>query len=207
MARSLFITVEGGEGAGKSTLLAAIREWFESRGREVIVTREPGGTPVGERIRDVLLHQAGDIDAATEILLIFAARAEHLSRVIRPALAANKVVLCDRFTDATYAYQGGGRGIPDQRIATLETWTQNDLRPDITLLLDVPVDIGLERAAGRSVPDRFEREQATFFQRVRQAYLSIAQRDPRRVHVIDASRSAAEVRQSALSVLEKMVSD
>lgn len=205
MARGLFITLEGGEGAGKSTLINAIREWFSAHGREVVVTREPGGTDTGEQIREVLLHHAGSIDPATEILLVFAARAEHLARVIRPALEAGKIVICDRFTDATYAYQGGGRGIPAERIVDIETWVQRGLRPDVTLLLDVPVDVGLQRAAKRSAPDRFEREQQSFFERVRQAYLAIAKREPRRMHVIDASQSADEVSRAALAILQRVM--
>jgi dTMP kinase len=205
MTRGLFITLEGGEGAGKSTQLAAIEGWLKARGREVVVTREPGGTPAGERVRDVLLHYAGDMDPDTETLLIFAARAEHLARVIRPALALGKVVLCDRFTDATYAYQGGGRGVPSERIAQIESWVQQRLRPDLTLLLDVPIETGLRRAEQRGAPDRFEREQRDFFQRVRSAYLAAAEREPNRIHVIDASRPTDEVTQTAIAVLRNLV--
>lgn len=204
-ARGFFITLEGGEGAGKSTQLAAIQDWLRARGRDVVVTREPGGTPAGERIRDVLLHQSGEMDVETELLLMFAARAEHLTRVIRPALAAGKVVLCDRFTDATYAYQGGGRGVPTERIAAIESWVQKGLRPDLTLLLDLPVELGLGRAGQRSAPDRFEREQTQFFERVRAAYLAMATREKNRIFVIDASREATEVTRSIISVLEKGV--
>src|SRR5690606_40286049 len=131
MRRALFITLEGGEGAGKSTQLRAIADWLRRRGRDVVVTREPGGTPLGERLREVLLHGQGDMSPDAEALLMFAARAEHLARVIRPALAAGRSVLCDRFTDATYAYQGGGRGIPATRLAALEQWGQGGLRPDL----------------------------------------------------------------------------
>lgn len=205
MARGLFITVEGGEGAGKSTQIAAIKEWLEIRGHQVVITREPGGTELGEKIREVLLHHAGEIGAEPEVLLVFAARAEHLARVIRPALAAGKTVLCDRFTDATYAYQGGGRGISVERIAALEDWVQGELRPDLTLLLDVPAPLGLDRAARRGRLDRFEREQLGFFEKVRAAYLVAAAREPKRIHVIDASRSEAEVTQSVRAVLEKVV--
>ncbi len=202
MAHGFFITVEGGEGAGKSTMLAFMRDWLATAGREVVVTREPGGTPLGERVRDILLHARElHMTAETEALLMFAARAEHLERVIRPALDAGKTVLCDRFTDATYAYQGGGRGLSAERIAQLEAWVQGALRPNLTLLLDVPVDVGLKRANQRSEPDRFEREQQEFFERVRAAYLERARREPQRLRVIDASRTPAEVQQQIADVL------
>jgi len=205
MHKGLFITLEGGEGAGKSTQLATARDWLEAQGRRVVVTREPGGTELGERIRAVLLHHGGEIAPETEVLLIFAARAEHLARVIRPALSTGAVVLCDRFTDATYAYQGGGRGLGQARIAELERWVQGDLRPDLTLLLDVPADLGRQRAADRSTPDRFEREQQAFFERVRAAYLAGAAREPKRIRVIDAARSAAEVGAAIIDVLREVV--
>lgn len=205
MARGLFITVEGGEGAGKSTQLAVIREWLEARDHQVVVTREPGGTELGEKIREILLHYSGDIGADAEVLLVFAARAEHLARVIRPALTAGKTVLCDRFTDATYAYQGGGRGVALERIAALESWVQQELRPDLTLLLDLPVAVGLDRAARRSALDRFEREQRDFFEKVRAAYLAAARREPNRIQVIDASGGAAQVSQSVIAVLQKVI--
>lgn len=206
MAHGFFITIEGGEGAGKSTMLAFVRDWLARAGRETVVTREPGGTALGERVRDILLHAHElQIDAETEALLMFAARAEHLTRVIRPALDAGKVVLCDRFTDATYAYQGGGRGLPEERIAQLEAWVQGALRPTLTLLLDVPVETGLERARRRGAPDRFEREQREFFERVRAAYLTRAQSDSQRVRVIDASRTPAEVQQQITRVLAEVV--
>ncbi|MEW8014696.1 MAG: dTMP kinase [Candidatus Sedimenticola endophacoides] len=186
-----FITVEGGEGAGKSTNLDYIRSLIEAAGHPVLFTREPGGTPLGEEVRELLLgHRHGmadDMADDTELLLMFAARAEHIARCIRPALERGQWVLCDRFTDATYAYQGGGRGLSEARIATLEQWVQGGLRPDLTLLLDLPVEIGLSRAGARSEPDRFEREQAAFFQRVREAYLRIAEAHPARVTVIDAA--------------------
>jgi dTMP kinase len=204
MRRGLFITLEGGEGAGKSTQLAAIKQWLETHGHQVVLTREPGGTAIGERIRDILLHQAGEVDLDTEVLLMFAARAEHLQRIIRPALAEGKTVLCDRFTDATYAYQGGGRGVPAERIAQIESWVQKDLRPDLTLLLDIPIDVGRKRAAGRAAPDRFEREQEAFFERVRSAYLAAAALEPKRIRVIDASRTQPEVTQAIIAVLDKV---
>ncbi|MEW7977048.1 MAG: dTMP kinase [Candidatus Sedimenticola endophacoides] len=183
-----FITIEGGEGAGKSTNLDYIRSLIEAAGHPVLFTREPGGTPLGEEVRELLLgHRHTGMADDTELLLMFAARAEHIARCIRPALERGQWVLCDRFTDATYAYQGGGRGLSEARIATLEQWVQGGLRPDLTLLLDLPVEIGLSRAGARSEPDRFEREQAAFFQRVREAYLRIAEAHPARVTVIDAA--------------------
>ena len=200
----MFITLEGGEGAGKSTSLAFVRQWLEDAGREVVVTREPGGTELGERVRDILLHDRElRISPESEMLLMFAARAEHIARVIRPALTLGKFVLCDRFTDATYAYQGGGRGIPAERIAVIENWVQGDLRPDLTLLFDVPVAAGRQRAGQRSEPDRFERENNEFFTRVHEVYLARAQSDPGRVRVIDAGRSLEEVERQIEKVLEE----
>ncbi len=183
-----FITVEGGEGAGKSTNLELIKELLEAAGHPVLFTREPGGTPLGEEIRALLLgHRHDGMAPETELLLMFGARAEHLNRKIIPALNAGTWVLCDRFTDATYAYQGGGRGIATERIQSLEQWVQHDLRPDLTLLLDLPVEVGLERVGRRSAPDRFESEARHFFQSVRACYLDIAKKEPERVKVIDAS--------------------
>lgn len=202
MKRGYFITLEGGEGAGKSTALPFVRDWLAQAGHEVVVTREPGGTELGERVRELLLHRRElHMSTETETLLMFAARAEHLVQIIRPALAAGKTVLCDRFTDATYAYQGGGRGLPAARIAELEAWVQGALRPDLTLLLDVPVETGLMRANQRSVPDRFEREQREFFERVRAAYLERARRESQRIHVIDAARGLAAVQTQLQAVL------
>jgi len=199
----IFITIEGGEGAGKSSMLDFIRDWLKRQGQTVCVTREPGGTALGERVRELLLH-AKEIDIApdSEILLMFAARAEHIAHVIRPALERRATVLCDRFTDATYAYQGGGHGVPAERIAALESWVQRELRPDLTLLFDVPVDIGLARAAGRSgAPDRFESRNRDYLERVRQTYLQRAAKEPQRMRIIDASRSVKDVEQSVSSVL------
>jgi len=193
MNRGLFITLEGGEGAGKSTSLAFVREILEQAGRHVVATREPGGTPLGENIRDLLLHGRENMDVDTELLLMFAARAEHLARVIRPALANGSCVVCDRFTDATYAYQGGGRGVPEARIRILEDWVQKGLRPDLTILLDIPVEQGLGRAGQRSAPDRFEREKIDFFERVRNRYLASAAKEPQRVRVIDAASDIPQV--------------
>jgi len=189
-----FITFEGVEGAGKSTQVTALRDWLEGQDIPVRVTREPGGSPIAERIRNLLLDRdnagmAGD----AELLLMFAARAEHLAKTIRPALDAGIWVLCDRFTDATYAYQGGGRGVAQRRIALLEDLVQGSLRPDLTLLFDLPVAAGLARARGRSAPDRFESETARFFEAVRAEYLAIAAREPERVRVIAAQADPATV--------------
>ena len=204
MATGRFITVEGGEGAGKTTQIGFMRDFLEQRGLPVALTREPGGTGLGEEIRALLLgHRDDGMALATETLLMFAARAEHLQRVIRPALAAGHWVLCDRFTDATYAYQGGGRGLPPTQIAILENWVQVDLRPDLTLLLDVPVEIGLQRANRRSAADRFEREEQAFFERVRTAYLQRARQYPDRYRIVDARYSLEQVR----SGIEQMLGE
>lgn len=184
-----FVTIEGVEGAGKSSVLDGVCQRLESLGIGVVRTREPGGTPVGEAIRDVLLDPAQTgMDEHCELLLMFAARAQHLDEVIRPALERGDWVVCDRFTDATYAYQGGGREMNEDAIAWLENWVQGSLRPDLTLFLDVPVNVGLERAGNRSDPDRFEGERAVFFERVRNRYLQQARAEPERFHVVDATQ-------------------
>ncbi|MBU1192228.1 MAG: dTMP kinase [Gammaproteobacteria bacterium] len=192
--RGRFITVEGGEGVGKTTNLGYIRAALENAGKQVQSTREPGGTPLAEQIRGLLLDPINTgMSADCELLLVFAARAEHLAKVIQPSLESGQWVLCDRFTDATYAYQGGGRGLSRQRISELEALVQGALRPDLTLLLDVPVAIGLARAGERGSLDRFEQEQTDFFERVRQAYLERAAAAPERYRVIDASLTLAQV--------------
>lgn len=189
-----FITIEGIEGVGKTTNIEFIEKLLEDAGKDIVMTREPGGTSLGEDVRELLLgHKHDGMSRDAELLLMFAARAEHLDKVVKPALDANKWVLCDRFTDATYAYQGGGRGFDTIPIETLENLVQGELRPDITLLLDVSVEIGLERAGKRSEPDRFEKEKHEFFERVRQTYLQRAKADPTRMIVIDASKSLADV--------------
>ena len=195
MSRGRFLTVEGGEGAGKSSCVDFIRRHLEAAGRRVVVTREPGGTPLAEEIRALLLgHREDGMCDDSELLLVFAARADHIERVILPALARGDWVLSDRFTDATYAYQGGGRGLDPARIAHLEQLVQGDLRPDLTLLLDLPVRDGLARAAGRDgAPDRFEREASEFFDRVRATYLARAADEPERFRVIDAALPLDEV--------------
>lgn len=189
-----FITVEGGEGAGKTTLAAFMRDVLEQAGYPVVLTREPGGTSLGEELRGLLLsHRSDGMTLAAETLLMFAARAEHIAKVIRPALAAGSWVLCDRFTDATYAYQGGGRGLPPERIAVLEEWVQEDLRPDWSVLLDLPVVAGLARARQRSAADRFEQEDRAFFERVRATYVNRALQNPDRYQVVNADRPVEAV--------------
>jgi len=203
-----FITIEGIEGAGKSTNLALVLEMLQSAGKSVVVTREPGGTPLGEDLRALLLgHRHDGMAVDTELLLMFAARAEHIAGVIRPALEAGSWVLCDRFTDATFAYQGGGRGISRERIADLEQWVQGDLRPDFTLWLDVPVAEGLARAGRRSDPDRFEKEQAPFFEAVRAAYADIAAAEPWRVRRIDAGLPIAGVQQQIRQAVDEILKE
>lgn len=198
-----FITLEGVEGAGKTTALARVEATLAAAGIDLVVTREPGGTPLGEDLRELLLgHRHTGMSDDAELLLMFAARAEHLHQVIEPALAAGRWVLCDRFTDATYAYQGGGRSIDSERIRVLEDWVQGTRRPDLTLLLDLPVSTGLARAGQRSEPDRFESEQQAFFEQVRQAYLAIAEREPTRVKVIDAAMSLEVVGDAIQAALE-----
>ena len=205
MSHGLFITLEGGEGAGKTTSLAFVRAVLEQAGKNVIRTREPGGTPLGEKIRELLLHGQDERQVDTELLLMFAARNEQLARVVRPALATGAVVICDRFTDATYAYQGAGRGAPDARIRLLEEWVQQGLRPDLTLLLDIPVEQGLARAGQRGAPDRFEREQVDFFERVRYAYLAAAAREPQRIKIIDAAQDLPQVQRQLRAALGKLL--
>lgn len=202
----LFITLEGPEGAGKSTNREYLAERLRERGIEVQLTREPGGTPLAERIRELLLDPSDEQMAVdTELLLVFAARAQHIAQVIRPALARGAVVLCDRFTDATYAYQGGGRGLPVERIAQLESFVQGDLRPDLTLVFDLPVEIGLSRAAARGRLDRFEQEGRAFFEAVRATYLDRARAEPARYHVLDAAQSLAAVQRDLDGLLPTLL--
>jgi len=199
------ITLEGGEGAGKSTLLSGLREHLEAAGLRVLCTREPGGTATGERIRALVLDPAqGAMAAETELLLMFAARAQLVREVLRPALAAGQWVLCDRFTDASYAYQGGGRGVDPARIAELEALATQGLKPDLTLLLDLPVHHGRARANGRGAVDRIETEDDGFFQRVRGAYLARARAEPARFRVIDASAPPAEVLRAAIEAVDAL---
>lgn len=207
--RGRFITLEGSEGSGKSTQIALLEERLVAEGRTVVVTREPGGTPLAERLREVVVH-AGDetLSAESELLVMFAARSVHLDSLVRPALARGDWVLCDRFTDATYAYQGAGRGIADEHIRALERIVQRGLRPDLTLLLDVPIDVGLERARtrrGAAAADRFEREGREFFERVRARFLAIARAEPERVRVIDANQPVARVAQAIAREIERSI--
>jgi len=204
-SRGLFITVEGGEGVGKSTNMAFLREHLAGLGIDLVMTREPGGTALGEDVRELLLRpREENVAPGAELLLIFAARAQHLAQVIEPALAQGKWVLCDRFTDATYAYQGGGRQLPAGLIRELEQLVQGELRPDYTLLLDAPVDVGLSRARDRGDLDRFEQEQQAFFERVRNTYLQLARESSGRYRVIDASRPLAEVEQQLEQVCREL---
>lgn len=201
-----FITLEGGEGAGKSTNLEYIQRKFIDAGHDVLVTREPGGTKIGENIRELLLHAKDqNISDNTELILMFAARTQHLYEIIEPALLQGKIVLCDRFTDATFAYQGGGRGIPDERINTLKQWVQLGREPDLTLLFDLPIELGLERANNRSSPDRFEKEALVFFERVREKYLDIARQEPGRVKIINSDKTSAEVHDQLDIILDNVL--
>jgi dTMP kinase len=193
MARGRFITFEGIDGAGKSTQLAFLAEHLRGRGHDVLVTREPGGTPLGETLRTLVLEV--DMDPRTETLIMFAARAEHLAQVIRPALTAGRWVVCDRFSDATFAYQSGGRQLPGADVETLERWVHPDLQPDRTLLVDVPPVVAAQRLAAARSADRFEAEQTAFFDRVRAAYLLRVQREPSRFIVLDGTRTPAQLQQ------------
>lgn len=207
--RGKFITIEGSEGAGKSTALRTIEELLAANGVDAVLTREPGGTPLGEAIRTLLLDKNNTLMCEdTELLLMFSARAQHLAQVIKPALNKGQWVLCDRFTDATYAYQGGGRGVDIHRIEQLELWVQGTLRPDLVLLLDLPVKVGLERAGQRGQPDRFEVERIDFFERVRDVYLERAHRYPGKYRIIDAEQDLEQVqRQITEAVSNFMFTD
>jgi len=201
---AVFITLEGSEGAGKSSLMRVIRKWLEDRGDSVVSCREPGGTPTGEVIREILLDRNhSGILPLTELLLLFASRAQLLEQVIKPALVDGKSVICDRFVDASYAYQGGGRQFPLAQINQLEKLVVADTMPALTILLDVPVDIGLRRAQNTGAPDRFESEQRVFFERVRKAYLQRARQHPERIVVVDASARQSAVRKQVLAILEQ----
>ena len=186
-----FITFEGMDGAGKSTHLANFSEALRQRGHDVIVTREPGGTALGEQLREILLHQKMSMN--TEALLMFAARAEHIAQVIQPALLAGKIVISDRFSDASFAYQGAGRGMAWEKLQQLETWVQGELQPDLTLFFDVPVDVARERLANNVMLDKFEQEQSDFFERVRAGYHRRVQESPQRYAVIDADLTMQNV--------------
>jgi dTMP kinase len=201
--RGKFITLEGIDGAGKSTHLHWLADWVREQGQQVVVTREPGGTPLGEMLRDMLLGQHMHVE--TETLLMFAARREHIDKVIVPAIQKGHWVISDRFTDATFAYQGGGRGIPLDKLQALEQWVQNELQPDLTLLFDVPLEVSRARLALNPALDRFEQEKQDFFERVRAAYLARAQAFPQRMRVVDSTRSIADIRTELESLLKALV--
>jgi len=206
MQRGKFLTIEGTEGVGKSTNLAFVRDWLVAKGIEVIVTREPGGTPLAEEIRGLLLAKRDEpVDETAELLLVFAARAQHLAQVIKPALARGAWVLSDRFTDATYAYQGGGRGLNRATIAQLEQLVQQELRPDLTLILDIDVELGLSRARQRGELDRFESETLEFFERVRAAYRERADASPGCYAVVNAGQSLEKVQQDIDALLSHLL--
>ncbi len=205
-ARGLFITVEGGEGVGKSTNISLLESYLSDNGVDVLVTREPGGTGLGEDVRTLLLDAREEVVAdMAELLLIFAARAQHIEEVIRPALAKGTWILCDRFTDATYAYQGGGRGMPLDDIARLESLVQGELRPDYTLLLDAPVETGMGRARERGDLDRIEQETHAFFGRVREQYLALAEKGSGRYRILDASLPLEQVQEALLKVAAELL--
>jgi dTMP kinase len=200
--RGKFITLEGMDGAGKSTHIPEIISYLKSLGHEVVSTREPGGTWLGERLRELLLHES--MDPETETLLMFAARKEHISSVIEPALSSGAWVVSDRFTDATYAYQCGGRGVLAQKIDLLENWVQGDLQPDATLLFDVPVEVSVARLSDARQPDKFEKESAQFFSKIRHAYLQRAQHNPKRFHIINSNQPLENVRENVIDILSKL---
>lgn len=200
-----FITIEGGEGVGKSTNIAFIQSQLESKGIQCLITREPGGTPLAEEIREVLIKNRDEIVVSeTELLLMFAARAQHLHQKIMPALSEGKWVISDRFTDATYAYQSGGRGVSASNVGLLENFVQGDLRPDLTLLLDAPPEVGMARARGRGQLDRFEEEKSAFFDRVRRNYLSRAAAEPKRFKVVDATQILSAVQRDIAELLVEL---
>ena len=202
MYKGKFISIEGSEGSGKSTNIQYIQTYLKTKNIDFIATREPGGTPIAEKIRDLLLDKKNArLCEDAELLLMFAARAQHLNELIIPALEAGKWVLSDRFTDASYAYQGGGRGLSTEKIAQLETWVQGELRPDATILLDIPVEQGMERVRLRGETDRFEEEEMSFFKRIRNTYLQLASDNPQRFHIIDTRPSMEAVYQQLDVVL------
>jgi dTMP kinase len=206
VSRARFITLEGLEGAGKTSRLADLKAFLEQRGKTVLATREPGGTALGERLRELLLApDQGSMAPLTELLLMFAARSEHVARLILPALEAGQWVLCDRYVDASYAYQGGGRNLGEAPVAALEALLPQRARPDLTLLLDLPVELGLARARSRSAADRFEQETVAFHQRVREAYLARARQHPHRYCVIDAAAGPDQVQAAIERAVERLL--
>ena len=203
MKKGLFITLEGIEGAGKSTVVDFIEDFLTKEGHDVIKTREPGGTVIGEQIREILLKNENyTLTYDTELLLVFSARAQHIQEVILPALSSGKTILCDRFTDASYAYQGGGRGIDASRINLLEKWVQGDLRPNLTLLFDLDVSIGMQRTKKRSDADRFEQEEINFFEKIRNTYLERAKNEPQRFRIINSASSLENVKEQIVTILK-----
>lgn len=206
MYKGKFITIEGSEGSGKSTNIRFIQDFLRSQNIDYISTREPGGTPVAEKIRDLLLDKSNtSLCDDTELLLMFAARAQHLNELILPALASGQWVISDRFTDASYAYQGGGRGLSWEKIAQLEQWVQGSLRPDATILLDIPVELGMERVRKRGEIDRFEQEQLSFFNKIREAYLKLARENPQRFHIVDTRPAIEDVHKQLATIMKKII--
>lgn len=199
MRKAKFITFEGVDGAGKSTHLNWFADTLRKRGIDLLVTREPGGTPLGEKLREILLHEP--MHAETEAMLMFAARREHIAQVIKPALERGTWVISDRFTDASFAYQGGGRGVEVEKLEQLERWVQGDLQPDLTLLFDIPVEVARERLSNNVMLDKFEQEKSDFFEKVRNAYLARSQKNPARFAIIRAEKTPDEVKAS----LEKVI--
>ena len=207
MLRGKFLTIEGTEGVGKSTNLVFVRDWLQAKGIEVVVTREPGGTPLAEEIRGLLLAKRDEtVNETAELLLVFAARAQHIAQVIQPALTRGAWVLSDRFADATYAYQGGGRGLNKDIITQLEVLVQGDLHPDLTIILDINVELGLNRARQRGELDRFESETLGFFERVRSAYKTRASESPNRYALIDAGQELLKVQTDLEAILSRLIS-
>ncbi len=205
MKKGFFITLEGIEGAGKSTMVNFIEDFLIKSGHDVIKTREPGGTKIGEQIREVLLkNENNNLTADAELLLMFAARAQHMSKVITPALSSGKTILCDRFIDASYAYQGGGRGIDTSRINLLEKWMQSNLTPDLTLLFDLNVSVGMARTKKRSKADRFEEEESIFFEKVRACYLKRAEDEPNRFRIINSELPLQKVEDEIITILSRL---
>lgn len=203
-SKGMFISLEGSEGVGKTTSLNFINEYIESLGHKVLLTREPGGTPLAEELRNILLSEREEkIESDTELLLMFAARCQHVNQVIKPALERGTWVICDRFVDASYAYQGGGRELGFKRIQQLEDWCLNGFKPDLTLLLDMSVEEGIARTKKRGKADRFETEKMGFYEKIRQAYLQRAEQDPERMFVIDAAPEISKVQASLKSVLQR----
>jgi dTMP kinase len=199
MNKARFLTFEGVDGAGKSTGLTWFADALRQRGINLLVTREPGGTPLGEKLRELLLHEP--MHAETEALLMFAARREHVEQIIRPALQRGTWVISDRFSDASFAYQGGGRGVPVVKLEQLENWTHGDLQPDLTLLFDIPIEVARQRLANLASLDKFEREQGEFFERVRQAYLARAAKNPQRYAIIQAEKNPTEVQKQLSEII------